>query len=60
MIHLIHSKNLCKCHNVTLPITTIKAKIYLKKIKAVHEREPFQVKEQMLNIPGHKGNANQN
>jgi hypothetical protein len=24
MIHLIHSKNLCKCHNVPPPSTTIK------------------------------------
>jgi hypothetical protein len=26
MIYLIHYKNLCKCHNVPLPITTIKEK----------------------------------
>jgi hypothetical protein len=26
MIYLIHRKNLCKCHNVPPPITTIKEK----------------------------------
>jgi hypothetical protein len=26
MIHLIHCKNLCKCHNVPPPSTTIKRK----------------------------------
>jgi hypothetical protein len=26
VIYLIHCKNLCKCHNVTPPITTIKEK----------------------------------
>jgi hypothetical protein len=26
MIHLIHYKNLCKCHNVPTPITIIKEK----------------------------------
>jgi hypothetical protein len=27
LIYLIHSKNLCKCHNVPLPNTTIKEKM---------------------------------
>jgi hypothetical protein len=27
MIYLIHCKDICKCHNVTQPSTTIKEKI---------------------------------
>jgi hypothetical protein len=40
MIYLIHCNNLCKCHNVPLPITTIKKKKTYKAKPVAHVSNP--------------------